>query len=470
MKGVTHWSWRPYMPADRLADAQKPYVCRLAPAVTSVSMEILDNGAPEADHIISIRIKGTLEQWRTIEFQGTTLTVEGLQPYCDYEFYIARLGATEARSTLRFVRTGFYPDQMVHYVHPKDKVYAFSGHYLCDPTFVRVPSGALVAAMDVYAPGKPQNMEILFRSKDNGKTWKYLCDLVPAYWGTLFLHRGVLYLIGVSTENGNVLIGASYDEGATWKRPSTLFIGGATQSGNGFQMQPMPIIEYNGRLMKNIEFGSWPSPSRYGIGIISVPVDADLLEPANWTVSAFTHYDRNWPGSPAGGHIALLEGSLYEAADGKIINLLRMQLTDSWPNHGKACLLEVDPGDPEAAPRFHSIIDMPSGANNRTHVLRDPVGGKYWAIGTMVTNEETPHMRNVMVLSVSDDGYSWRLAKVIHDFSELNPDEVGLQYTSFIFDGDDILHLTRTAFNQANNYHDANCQTFGMIKNFRSLA
>jgi len=112
---------------------------------------------------------------------------------------------------------------------------------------------------------------------------------------------------------------------------------------------------------------------------------------------------------------------------------------------------------------------MPTGANSRTHVLKNPVGGKYWGIGNLVTNPATPRMRSVMALTVSDDGYAWRTAKILLDYSCLDSKQVGFQYTSFIFDGGDILYLTRTAFNGAHSFYDGNCQTFGVVKDFRVL-
>ncbi len=469
MKPNMNWQFRPYAPFSRPQTALLPYVCLLAPNETGFEIELIDNGMPESEHVLFVRPRGTEEEWRKISFSGDRLKVSSLDAERDYEFYVSRLEDESARSALRLVRTGFYPDTMVHYAHPEDDIYAFSGHYLCDPTFVRVPSGALVAAMDVYDHAYPQNMEILFRSEDNGKTWSYLCDLLPAYWGTLFMHRDVMYMLCTSTENGHLMIGASYDEGRTWTRPVLLFVGGNTQKSDGFQRQPMPVIEHNGRIMTSLEFGSWPSPMRYGISTLSAPADADLLDPTSWTLSDLTYYDASWPGSPVGGIIALLEGSLYVAKDGKLINLLRMQIDKCTPNHGKACLLEIPQDDPEAAPRFHSIIDMPTGANTRTHILQDPVGGRYWGVGNLVTDEATPKQRNVLVLVVSDDGYDWHVAKMLLDYRHLDPQKVGFQYTSFIFDGDDILYLSRTSFNGAHSYHDANCQTLGVVKDFRSL-
>ena len=462
-RGVTGWQYTPFLPEDRAGEKEKPYICRLAPFETGVEAEVLEPGAA-----LCVRAKDTREPWRTVQMEGCTAVVDGLRPGTDYELFARR--ADGARGRLRYARTGFYPDRMVNYLHPQDDNYAFSGRYLCSPTLVRVPSGALIAGMDVFESGGPQDLMVLLRSADGGKTWRYLCDLFPAYWGALFVHRGVLYNLCTHTENGHVLIGASYDEGLTWTRPVLLFAGGNGPRSCGFQRQPVPIVTHGGMLITSVDYGAWSSPTKYGVATLSAPEDADLLDPANWMVSDITHYDKNWPGSPQGGSVSLLEGSIYEAGDGRLVNLLRMEMHSANPGYGKACLLELDPAHLERAPEFLKIIDMPTGANSRTHILHDSVGGKYWGIGNLVTNEKTPRMRSVLALTVSGDGYDWRVAKILLDCSEKDPAKVGFQYTSFIFDGDDILYLARTAFNGAHSFHDANCQTFGVVRDFRGLA
>ena len=47
--------------------------------------------------------------------------------------------------------------------------------------------------------------------------------------------------------------------------------------------------------------------------------------------------------------------------------------------------------------------------------------------------------------------------------------KVGFQYVDFLFDGDDIIFLCRTADCGAANFHDANFSTFHRIRNFRKL-
>ena len=44
--------------------------------------------------------------------------------------------------------------------------------------------------------------------------------------------------------------------------------------------------------------------------------------------------------------------------------------------------------------------------------------------------------------------------------SEYDIKEIGFQYPSICFDGDDILILSRTAWNRPHNFHDSNFITF----------
>ncbi len=469
MRGIKGWDSHPYHPYNRKEEQFAPYICRLAPAEHSIDLQILDNAAPDAARRVRYRKVGT-EAWQAEPMTGCTHTICGLDSDCEYELVVCRAEDEAKCSRVRLARTGFYPDTIVNYLHPEDKQYDFSGHALCSPTIAKLPSGTLLTAMDVFEGERPQNLTLIFRSRDNGKSWEYVCDLFPAFWGTLFVHRGVVYLLGTTTENGHLVIGATYDEGDTWTKPTMILPGGAAQSKSpGWQREPMPIVAHNGYLRTCVEYGCWSDPKLFGVGILSVPEDADLLVSENWVVSDLTYYDRSWKDSPTGKQITILEGSLYVAKDGKLLDLMRMNMYETEPKCGKACLLEIDPDDLEAAPKFHSIIDMPTGTNHRTHVLYDAVSGKYWAMGNL--NDATREVqRSILSLCVSDDGYSWRLVKNIHDCSHMDVGKVGFNYMSFVFAGEDILYVSRTAYNGAHNFHDANCQTFGVVKDFRKLA
>ena len=55
------------------------------------------------------------------------------------------------------------------------------------------------------------------------------------------------------------------------------------------------------------------------------------------------------------------------------------------------------------------------------------------------------------------------------NYENADPHKVGFQYVSFLFDGSDLLYLSRTAFNGAQNFHDNNYLTFDRVSDFRNL-
>ena len=52
--------------------------------------------------------------------------------------------------------------------------------------------------------------------------------------------------------------------------------------------------------------------------------------------------------------------------------------------------------------------------------------------------------------------------------SETDPALIAFQYPDAIIEGDDLLVLSRTAWNGAHSYHDANMITFYRVKGFCS--
>jgi hypothetical protein len=81
----------------------------------------------------------------------------------------------------------------------------------------------------------------------------------------------------------------------------------------------------------------------YCAGMLSVPVDADLLDAANWTVSNFLHSDPRWLGGAFGGW---LEGNAVVTRDGKMLDVLRVD-TAALPE--KAALVTVSADGREMA-------------------------------------------------------------------------------------------------------------------------
>lgn len=474
MKGITGWGYRPYRPAYKQQEASLPFVVRIAPHEDWFEAEWLDNGKPDAAHCVRWRPMGTEVRFHEKVLSDNTFRVDGLEELTDYEFCVARTDGT-GESALRFVKTGpvpgsnhCRPGSIVNYLHPADTIYAFSGRSLCSPSFTRLDNGVLLASMDVFAGGEPQNLTLIYRSDDGGETWHYVTDLFPCYWATLFTHKGRLYMQACSTEYGDILIGESKDEGLTWTKPVRLFVGSSSNRAAGWQRTPMPILRHAGRLWVSTDYGAW-AEGGHSVGVLSIGEDDDLLLSENWTCTELIAYNPAWPGAPKGKSSGLLEGNMVVDRDGNLLDIMRIGLIGCEPSHGVAVALKADADDPEKALEFHAFVNIPSGSNSKTHMLYDKVSDRYIAIGNVCVNPETPGQRNVLALQYSKDLYHWEVADLLLDYREESPKEVGFQYIYFMFDGDDILYLSRTSLNGARNFHDANYSVMHRVKNFRAL-
>jgi hypothetical protein len=80
-----------------------------------------------------------------------------------------------------------------------------------------------VAAHDEFGPQSTEFTRAVthvFRSKDRGLTWQPLSTIRGAFWSTLFVHRGALYLLGTDQHHGNAVLRRSIDGGLTWTSPT----------------------------------------------------------------------------------------------------------------------------------------------------------------------------------------------------------------------------------------------------------
>ena len=73
--------------------------------------------------------------------------------------------------------------------------------------------------------------------------------------------------------------------------------------------------------------------------------------------------------------------------------------------------------------------------------------------------------------SCSENLTDWKLKKDVLNFENCgyheDSEKVGFQYADFIFDKQDILFVSRTAVNNAENYHNSNHITFHCIENYK---
>lgn len=456
MNGCDRWSYSPYRPF--LTEVGDPYLCRIAPSETEIHLEWLGHGTCEVFY--RIRKEG--------EFllHGKSATGEydltDLEPNRDYEFFVQREGS---KSRIRLARTGTLPGGVVNYLHPDDTAYLYSGRFLCSPSLLKHPDGYLLASMDVYAEQHPQNLTLIFRSDDGGITWHYQTEVMPSFWGKLFLHKGDVFLLSVNTEYGDLLIGKSSDGGKTFGAPTVLLRGANGKNGSsGVHKNPQNLLLCNGRLYNTLEWGSWKN-KEYGHAamVMSCPMQGDPMVAENWTFTEPVPFNPAWEGCeglPA--DTMTIEGTLALAPDGALLNLMR------FGKRGSVLAYKVNTENPHAPLQFHRLIEMPTTYSKFT-VQYDPISRKYYSIVCRLYDGCPNNARNLLSLLRSEDLIYWETVTDLLDYRHCDPKLVGFQYVDFLFDGEDLLWLCRTAINGAANFHDSNCITFHRLKDFRTL-
>lgn len=465
MKGVTTWSFRPYKPL--LFDTGDIYICRVFPGVKKIGFTWLplDDVDMYTVHIRRCAEEGTVADAYTEEkVTGTTYVFTELDDNTDYEFYVS---ADDKKSRVRLARTGFVPGEVVvNYLHPDDRAYSFSGNYLCSPSLVRHPDGYLLASMDVFKGGAPQDLTLIFRSDDDGETWEYVSELFPCFWGRMFIHKGSLYMLSVNTEYGDLLVGRSDDGGKTFGMPTVLLRGSSGFKQPGVHKNPQKMLNYNGRLWTTLEWGSWASGGHSAM-CASIDENADLLDAANWSFTPPVPYDPTWEGTAKGPSSGCIEGCMTVAPDGSLYNVMRYQVERCEPSYGLALIMRAYPEEPDKPLGFEKVIKFP-GNHSKFEITYDEVSGYYISLVSYLC-ESHKTGRNLLSLIASRDLENWIHVKDIFDYRDLPEKEVGFQYIAYLIEGDDILFLSRTAFNHAANFHDANYSVFSRIKDFRKL-
>lgn len=460
MQKSISWSYRPYRPY--FFEVGDVYICRVAPGKEYIHFEWLDDSG--LTYSVHYRKRGA-EEYEVIEnVIGSEYTIEGLDADEDYEFFVS---SGEKKSRVRLARTSEAIGMVVNYLHPDDRAYEFSGRALCSPSIVRLPSGALLASMDLYAHAAPQNLTLVFRSEDNGVSWHYQNEIFPCYWAKMFMHRGKLYLLGTSTEYGDLLIGRSDDEGRTFGAPTVIRRGSCSNLAAGNHRTPQNIIEYNGRLYTSCEWGAW-NVGYHAAAVISCDADADLLDADNWQMSEPVKFDPTWNGVEPYSSNGCIEGTVVVAPDGKLLEIMRYDMTKAQRKFGKALAYEIDTSDPSAPIKYSRPVYM-DGNHSKFVILKDETSGYYYSIISRITKNEECNDRRLLSLVRSKELDAFELVCDLYDFREsAAPGEAGMQYVDFFMEGEDIYYLSRTAMNKAKNFHDANYSTFHTIKNFRT--
>jgi len=346
---------------------------------------------------------------------------------------------------------------------------AATGQYIGSPSIAILPDGRYVASHDFFGPNsghKTAALTRIFRSADRGRSWRLIAEIRPAFWSTLFVHRGALYLIGTTHENGDAVIRRSLDGGQTWTAPaderSGLLLRGQ------YHCAPQPVLVHAGRVWRAMEDASGPGGwgRQFLAFMMSAPAGADLLDASVWTFSNRLPSDPSWLGGKMRGW---LEGNAVADPEGRVWDILRVDV----PEGGVAARIAVSPDGRQA--RFDpetGFIPFPGGAKKFT-IRYDGRSRLYWALVNWVPERyRGPHaatVRNTLALASSPDLLRWTVRSVVLQHPDY--EKHGFQYADWQFDRDDIVAAVRTAFDDSfggpPRAHDANYLTFHRIRNFR---
>lgn len=352
-----------------------------------------------------------------------------------------------------------------------DHIPAATGHYIGSPGIAILPDGTYVASHDFFGPSSTSSRTLVFGSSDRGQSWRPLADIEGQFWSSLFLHDGALYLLGTDRVYGRAVIRRSGDGGTTWTTPADAG-SGVLLADEPYHCAPVPVVVHAGRLWRAMEDAKGPGGwgRHFRAFMMSAPVGSDLLQASSWTCSDALERDPALLGGAFGGW---LEGNALVLPSGGIGNVLRVDYREGTSE--KAAIVEISEDGTAAsfAPET-GLVDFPGGGTKFT-IRHDPISVRYWSLCNHTPRPEDGRLglrgRNTLALSRSDDLRAWEVRSILLH----HPDDEhhAFQYVDWLFDGDDIVAASRTAFDDglsgAHNYHDANFLTFHRVSGFRDL-
>lgn len=336
--------------------------------------------------------------------------------------------------------------------------------FLGSPAMAILPNGDYLASHD-YFGGKSGAVTYVYRSKDKGETWKYQGIIDKMKNVSYFVHQGATYAIGYTNAAGQMYIRKSIDNGVTWTEPSS-GKDGIILNQSLYSNAPQNVVFHKGRIWYALnDVGSTPAGwGKDKVFMMSAPEGADLLDADSWTRTF--HLQGQWQ---YGGW---LEPCAVPGRDGKMYIMPRVDYR-GFPE--KSALVEVS--DSFKSLKFNpetDYFDFPGGCKKFT-VLFDSVSNLYWTLSNYVpTHYETGNverLRNTLALSCSENLTHWEIRGIVAQGTEVEKN--GFQYVNWMFEGDDIVAVVRTAYEDgiggANSNHDSNFMTFHRVNDFRNF-
>jgi len=324
---------------------------------------------------------------------------------------------------------------------------------LANPNLIVLSNGDYLAS--ISGAKTRRGGSAVWRSVDKGGHWTLVHDGFAVNRYSMFELHGSLYLLGMNTKGrGETRIYKSSDNGATWT--TSVF------AGYGGQDAPSQVDIAHERIWKSAYSGRGP-------GFFSAPVNANLMRESSWTLSvarygtvALANGQKFRPGNEvsliktgSGVLYSLGRDSVYRPGDG-----WKPGITTIQPDLNDLTKTKWDPT--YAGPR------LPGNENGKCTARYDPVSRQYWAL-TSGKVRRTLNLYSARDMAGKIGDFEFR-ATILRGYSF----NEGFNYPFMQFDGDDIIFVSRTAWEThrgtAARWHNGNLFTFHRIRAFRKLA
>ncbi len=363
---------------------------------------------------------------------------------------------------------------------------ALQGAKVDSPRIMVAPDGRMLVCARRLEP-KPATL-LLYVSDDLGKTWAMIHDFMHNYYGpSFFTFKDDIYLLlrDMAPGKEDLNLAKSRDGGKTWrttallppckKRPVVRFPRGRT-TGN------TPVLvtgEFFIAAVSDWGGGGAHFPRAGRIACGWCPVTSDPMQPQNWAWTDFLEMpDPNSAPDNKGGW---LEPNPVIAPNGDLLLLVRVDSSDG--ELGAVVRVDMKERKLQFEDRFPAtsgqtgFIRMPGGGNGMFFICYDESSQRYLCASNPRTGGATAlwghtRIRNTMVLFESSDLYNWKWVRALvrddqgHDW-KTSARRTGFQQPSWVRIKNDLYIVSRTAYGEKDNWHDANRITLHKLSGYR---
>jgi hypothetical protein len=160
--------------------------------------------------------------------------------------------------------------------------------FVGSPSFIIAADGTWWASHNWFGSGTNNDTTLIYKSEDDGATWTLVDTITGVWWATLFEHAANMYLLGTTTEYGNLVLYYSDDD---WATNSNVTI----SSGN-YHKGSTAFAALDGYLffaVEDAQSGSptWPTSFLAQVWFADT---ADLTNASNWRSSNTISYNTSW--------------------------------------------------------------------------------------------------------------------------------------------------------------------------------